>query len=63
MDIIKVHLATINKEISTMFRRRSLLQEQTATAEACTASAELPHAERTQVIAAAWIALDWELLH
>jgi hypothetical protein len=38
-------------------------QEQTAAAEACTASTELPHAERTQVIAAASIALDWELLH
>jgi hypothetical protein len=66
MDVIKewgeVHLATKNKEISTMFRR-SVLQEQTASAEACTASNELPHAARTQVIAAAWIALDWELLH
>ena len=56
-------MATKNKEISTIFKRRSLLQEQTAAAEACTARAELPHAERTQVIAAAWIALDWELLH
>jgi hypothetical protein len=67
MDVIKewveVHLATKKKEISTMFRRKSFLQEQTAAAEACTASTELPHAERTQVIAAASIALDWELLH
>jgi len=38
-------------------------QAQTAAAEVCTANAPVPHAERTQVIAADWIALDWELLH